>query len=86
MMFPPLPPKPRLPVAAQAAGNQLRNVIGCSETGKGSGLSTPCLPMDAEQTRTIPIVFVGALNLKTAKALGLAVPALILLRADEVIE
>ena len=42
--------------------------------------------MDAEQTRTIPIVFVGALNLKTAKALGLAVPALILLRADEVIE
>jgi hypothetical protein len=27
-------------VAAQAAGNQLRNVIGCRETAKGSGLSS----------------------------------------------
>jgi putative ABC transport system substrate-binding protein len=33
-----------------------------------------------------PIKFEMAVNLKTAKALGLAVPASIMLRADEVIE
>jgi putative tryptophan/tyrosine transport system substrate-binding protein len=33
-----------------------------------------------------PIKFEMAVNLKTVKALGLAVPASILLRADEVIE
>ena len=34
----------------------------------------------------VPIKFVMALNGKTAKALGLAVPASILVRADEIIE
>jgi putative ABC transport system substrate-binding protein len=34
----------------------------------------------------LPVKFVMALNAKTAKALGLAVPPSILLRADEVID
>ena len=34
----------------------------------------------------LPVKFMMAVNLKTAKALGLVVPRSILLRADEVIE
>jgi len=40
----------------------------------------------AELPVQLPVKFVMALNTKTAKALDLAVPPLILLRADEVIE
>jgi putative tryptophan/tyrosine transport system substrate-binding protein len=36
--------------------------------------------------RSVPVVFVGALNLRTARALGLAVPQSMPLSADEVIE
>jgi putative ABC transport system substrate-binding protein len=34
----------------------------------------------------VPIKYETALNLKAAKALGLAVPATLIVRADEVIE
>jgi putative ABC transport system substrate-binding protein len=34
----------------------------------------------------LPVKYVMAVNLKTAKALGLAIPLSILVRADEVIE
>jgi putative ABC transport system substrate-binding protein len=63
---------PSVPAAAQRCGTYVGRIL--------QGMKPSELPVERPQT------FELAVNLKTAKALGLTIPQSLLLRADQIIE